>query len=161
MAVLRDIAATYRAPGAVIRRRLAAGEREDRALIVLIAGCGIVFVSQWPRLAHESAITGQELNPLLGGALMAWMFIMPLVFYTLALLAHWGARVLGGKGRPFGARLALFWALLASSPLIVLSGLVAGYIGDGPLKSIIGALWLAVFIWFWMSGMRRVGWKLT
>jgi len=61
----------------------------------------------------------------------------------------------GGKGTWFGARLALFWSLLASTPLILLHGLVAGFIGDGPVQMAVGLLWLAVFLWFWLSCLRR------
>ena len=111
MAITQDIVATYRGPGAVMRRLLARGQREDRALAILMAGCLLVFVSQWPPLARQAHFDGQELNPLLGGALLAWVMIAPLIFYGLAALSHLLARALGGQGSFFGARLALFWAL--------------------------------------------------
>jgi hypothetical protein len=47
----------------------------------------------------------------MGSRLMALVFIAPLFFYLLAAISHGVARVLGGKGTGFGARLALFWAL--------------------------------------------------
>ena len=45
MSALTDIAATYRGPGGVLRRLLARGQREDRALAILMAGCALVFVA--------------------------------------------------------------------------------------------------------------------
>jgi hypothetical protein len=153
MSALTDIAATYRGPGGVLRRLLARGQREDRALAILMAGCALVFVAQWPRLAREAHLTGQDLNPLLGASLLGWIIIMPLVLYLLAGVAHIIARVLGGRGSFYGARLALFWALLAASPLLLLHGLVAGFIGPGPQLVLVGALWCAVFLWFWLGGM--------
>jgi len=153
MSALTDIVATYRGPGRVVRALLAQGEREDRALAFLMAGCGLVFVAQWPRLAREAQLTGQELNPMLGGSLLGWIIIMPLVLYLVAGLAHICARIVGGRGSFYGARLALFWALLAASPVLLLHGLVAGFIGPGPQLMLVGVLWCAVFLWFWVAGM--------
>ncbi len=161
MAVTRDIAATYRGPGAVMRRLLSMGQREDRALAILMAGCVAMFVAQWPRLAREAYLTEQELNPLLGGALLAWAFIAPLIFYAIALISHLIARVFGGRGSGFGARLSLFWALLAASPLVLLHGLVAGFIGPGPGLTAIGILWLVAFVAFWALGLREAEWGRT
>lgn len=158
MPVTRDIAATYRGPGRVLRRLLVMGPREDRALAILVAGCAVMFIAQMPRLAREAHLTGQELNPLLGGSLLAWLFIAPLLLYALALISHWIARALGGRGSAFGARLALFWAFLAASPLILLHGLTAGFVGPGPALSIVGALWLACFALFWALGLREAEW---
>ncbi len=158
MPVACDIVATYRGPRRVMRRLLEMGTREDRALAILIAGCVIVFVAQLPRLAREAHLTGQELNPLLGGSLMAWIFIAPLLMYALALVSHLLARAVGGKGTGFGARLALFWACLAASPLILLHGLVAGFVGPGIQLQIVGALWCAIFLWFWVTSLREAEW---
>ncbi|MCQ0092734.1 YIP1 family protein [Roseovarius sp. M141] len=158
MPAARDIVATYRGPGAVMRRLLAMGQREDRALVILMAGCVVMYIAQWPRLARQAYMTGEELNPLLGGALLAWAFIAPLIFYGIALISHWIARLAGGKGTSFGARMALFWALLAASPLVLLHGLVAGFIGPGPGLTVVGAAWLVAFALFWALGLREAEW---
>ena len=110
-------------------------------------------MSQWPPLARQAHFDGQELNPLLGGALLAWVMIAPLIFYGLAALSHLLARALGGQGSFFGARLALFWALLAASPLILLNGLLAGFIGAGPGPKAVEFISLLVFLWFWIGGL--------
>lgn len=159
MPVTRDIAATYRAPRAVFRRLLSLGPREDRALAILMAGCVIVFVAQWPRLSREAHLTGQELNPLLGGTLMAWVMIAPLLFYVLAFLSLLVLRALGRRCGGYATRIALFWAFLAASPLILLHGLVAGFLGEGIELSVVGALWVGVFLWFWISNLREAGWS--
>ena len=159
MSVVRQILATYRGPGKVIRRMLAAGAREDRALAILIAGCVIVFIAQWPRLAREAHLTEQALNPLLGGALLGWVFLAPLFFYFLAFISHLVSRAFGGSGTAFGARLALFWAFLASMPLLLLHGMIAGFIGAGPALTIVGVLWFAIFGWFWIAGLWEAEWK--
>ncbi|MDA3857093.1 MAG: YIP1 family protein [Roseovarius sp.] len=159
MPVTRDIVATYRGPRRVVRRLLDIGQREDRALVILVAACGVIFIAQWPRLAREAHLTGQELNPMLGGTLLAWVFIAPLILYTLALISHGIARVLGAKGTAYGARLALFWALLATSPIMLLHGLVAGFIGPGPGLQGVGLIWLGFFGWFWGAGWLEAEWS--
>ncbi len=151
MGITRNITATYRGPGSVMARLLSAGPREDRALAYLMGACGLIFVAQLPRLAREAHLTGGDLNMAMGGTLLAWLFIAPLLFYGFAALARLIGRLMGGQGSAYGARLALFWALLAASPLILLHGLVSGFIGPGPAQQIVGFLWLAVFLWFWVS----------
>ncbi|MBK0326582.1 YIP1 family protein [Rhodobacteraceae bacterium F11138] len=155
MPVTTDITATYRGPGRVMRRLMAMGPREDRALAFLMVACVIVFIAQMPRLSREAHLKEQELDMLLGGALFGWVFLAPLMLYLLAAISHLIARALGGRGDWFGARLALFWALLASSPLILLHGLVAGMIGPGPGLQAVGLLWLVIFGWFWFACLKQ------
>lgn len=155
MPVTADIVATYRGPRRVMRRLLDMGQREDRALALVMAFCVIAFVAQMPALARRAHLEQLELDMLMGGALLGSVIILPLVLYTLALLSHWVARVLGGRGNAYAARLALFWSLLASTPLLLLNGLVAGFIGPGPALSIVGLLWMVVFLWFWLSNLYQ------
>jgi len=158
MPVTTDIVATYKGPRRVVARILAMGPREDRALAILMGGCALAFTAQMPRLAREAHFTGQDLNMLLGGALFGLIFIAPLILYTLSWVTYLLARVLGGKGGSYGARLALFWAFLAASPLMLLNGLTAGFIGPGPALSLVGGLWFALFCWFWVSGLIQAYW---
>ena len=155
MSIVGDIAASYGAPGMVLRRRLAMGEREDRALAILMAGCTLVFVAQWPRLAREAALSGEDLPMMLGSTLFAWLFIMPLVLYSIAFASYLLMRVTGGLGSSFAARLSLFWALLASGPVMLIYGLLAGFVGPGWVLSLFGVLWLALFFWFWFAGLKE------
>jgi len=156
MAVTMDIVATYGGPGRVMARLIAGPTREDRALVILMVGCVVMFVAQLPRLSREAHLSGQDLDMLMGGALLGWVFIAPLAFYALAGLTQLAAHFIGGKGNGYGARLALFWAFLAASPLVLLHGLVAGFIGQGPGLQGVGAIWLVAFLWFWAAGFRQV-----
>lgn len=158
MAVTSDITATYWGPRKVIARLLQMGAREDRLLAILMGFCALLFVAQMPRLAREAHLTGQDLNPMLGGSLLALVFILPLILYLLAWVAHLVARAVGGQGDAYRGRLTLFWALLASSPLILLNGLVAGFIGSGTALSVVGGLWFVVFLWFWIAGLAEAYW---
>jgi len=153
MGVAQDIAATYRGPGRVVQRLLAEGPREDRALVFLIAACALMFVAQMPRLARQAHLTGDELNMLMGGALMGWLFIAPLFFYGIAYLTHLVARLFGADTTPWSARIALFWALLAAAPVFLLLGLVSGFVGPGVQVTLVGVLWLGIWLWFWGVGL--------
>jgi hypothetical protein len=154
MAITTNISATYRGPGRVMRRLLEMGQREDRALAYLMAACGLMFLGQLPSLARQAHIAGEDLDMMMGGALMAWIVFAPLGLYFVAFLTHLFARfVFRGKGSFYGARLALFWALLAAAPLFLLVGLVAGFLGQGLEWRIVGAIWLLCFLWFWIRGL--------
>jgi hypothetical protein len=157
MAISRDIIASYRDPAPILRRRLGAGVREDRALAILMLACGLVFVAQWPRLAREAHLDPSvPLDARMGATLLAWLVIAPLLFYLVAAASHLALKPFGARGSWFAARLALFWALLAAAPLWLLAGLVAGFIGAGPALSLTGFAALAAFLWFWARGLWAV-----
>ena len=157
MALAGDIAASYRRPGAILRRRLGAADRaEARALATCMLACFLIFVAQWPRLSRESFMTGQDLDMLLAGALMGWILIAPLVLYGFAGISHWVARRLGGRATYTEARMALFWALLAAAPLWLVWGLVAGFMGPGPVLDFVGIAALLAFVLIWAGGLRHV-----
>ena len=154
MSVTLDIFRSYIRPRAMMRRRIGEGRREDRALAILMAACFLIFVAQLPRLAREAHLQPEiPLDARMGAALVGWMVIAPLFFYALAALSHFAARLLGGRGEMWRARMALFWALLASVPLWLLHGLVAGMIGPGPGLNLTGALLLAGFFFIWINGL--------
>lgn len=156
MSVTTDIAASYRGPGKVLRALLARGAHEPRALAYLMGACGVMYVAQWPRLAREAhLLPDTDLQSALGGALLATLIFWPLIFYLVAGLSQLVARALGRPIDGYGTRLALFWALLAASPLALLNGLVAGFIGSGGALTLVGILWFAAFLWFWSSGLRE------
>lgn len=154
MAITTDILASYRHPRAVIRAKLAAGVREDRALAALFGACGLIFVAQWPGLARAAYIDPSiPLEARLTGALLGAVFLLPLFAYALAAFSHLLARGFGGKGTFFAARLALFWSLLAISPLMLLQGLVAGFVGAGAAFTALGLGVLAAFVYLWVNAM--------
>lgn len=156
MAVSTDIIATWRRPVQVMRKLLSMGRREDRALAILIAACFVIFIAQWPRLGRDAYFDPSvPLDARIGGALFAWMFWAPLLAYGLAGATHLVARLFGGKGSWYSARLALFWSLLATTPAWLLQGLVAGFIGPGPALQLVGALLLLAFLTIWSLTLRE------
>nr|WP_207186613.1 YIP1 family protein [Rhodobaculum claviforme] len=131
-----------------MRRLLAGGKREDQALMFLMGACFIIFIAQWPRLTRLSQEGAEApLQAMLGGAMFAWLFIAPLLFYGIAALLR---LLFVALRRPIGwyeARLALFWSLLAASPLWLLNGLLNGLVGQGLVTVVIGFAILAAFFW--------------
>jgi succinate dehydrogenase/fumarate reductase cytochrome b subunit len=156
MAVTADIVRTWRGPRAVMRGLLAQGKREDRALAYLIVFCLLVFVAQWPRLTRAAAgfdlapgIEPRELVQLMTYELFAWITVWPLAFYALAAVSHLIAKAFRGRGTHYNARLALFWSLLASVPLLLLYGLMVGFLGPVTGTHLVGAAWVLAFGWIW------------
>lgn len=156
MSLTVDILRSYRAPRRVMRDLLAAGPREDRALAFLIGACLLIFVAQWPRLARQAHLDDSvPFQVLLGGAMFGWLFLAPLAFYLLALLLQGGMRLTGRRVDGGRVRMALFWSLLAASPLWLGHGLLAGLLGPVVLSQLLGLALLAVFFWLAGSNLRE------
>jgi hypothetical protein len=83
------------------------------------------------------------------------LLIWPLLFYGIGSISHLIARAFKGRGTFYTARLALFWALLASTPAWLFHGLVAGFIGPGPGLQIAGVIVLGSFLTFWSICLRE------
>jgi hypothetical protein len=134
---------------------MAAGQREDRALIFLMIGCGFVFLSTIPRVVRLNELGEPgDYGAQIGAAVLAWLFVVPLALYVFAAFVRLIARVFGGKGTGYSARLSLFWALLAASPLWLIWGLLAGYLGQAVAGvQAFGALAFAVFVYIWVMGI--------
>lgn len=153
MSVVRDIGRAYLQPRAVFRERVVGADREGQALAILFAACVLIFASQAPVKQRLALETGADFQQEMGGVLFAWLFIVPLAAYLIAWASHGFARLIGGKGTSFSARIALFWALLVASPLWLLNGLVAGFIGPGPQAEIVGAVALLAFLAHWVVNL--------
>jgi hypothetical protein len=152
MSVTQDILRAWRDPRGVIRAKLGAGVREDRALAVLMGGLVLSFVAQWPILARQAYFAPEvPLEARLTGALMGTVFLGPLVAYAMAAASHLAARVVRGRGTFFAARLALFWAILASGPALLLNGLVQGFLGQGRPALVVGLIVLVGFLYLWIN----------
>ena len=162
MSVTNDIVRTWRRPRVVIRDLLAQGRREDRAIVYLMISCFLIFVAQWPRLRRVSE--GYEVSPypsdlnfegMMTYAFFGSVVILPLAMYGVAGLSHVLAKAVGGQGTFYGARLALFWTLLATSPWILFYGLVRGLIGPGTQATLVGALGGIAFLVIWLAALRE------
>lgn len=157
MAVTTDILRSYRAPGAVVGRLVAQGPREDRALVTLALACVLLFVAQLPALRRAAHLDDSiPFDARVGGALTATLFFLPLLSYGIAALSHLLLRALGKPSTWHGTRTALFWALLAVSPLVLLQGALEGVLGHGWPLTVLGLIVFAAFAAIWIGGLRAV-----
>lgn len=155
MAVSTNMLRAWRRPRDVMRELLAVDQREGRLVGYVMAACLIIYIGQWPRLkrAEQFELYGpdgaSDFQMNAGIAFFALMIVWPLALYGIAAVTHLLAKPLGTIGTHYGARLALFWALLASTPLLLLHGLTMGFIGPGTEASLVGLVWTALFLWIW------------
>lgn len=154
MAITDDIVATYRTPARVMRAMLQGERHEARALAYLLAAVLVIHIAQWPGMSRAAfRDPGVPLSQRMFAAFLAVLAAIP-VFYGLAGLSHLASRALGGRGSFFAARIVLFWSLLAITPLMLFQGLVAAFSGPGPALTLTGVAVFAVFLWFWLTGLR-------
>ncbi|WP_347266827.1 hypothetical protein [Paracoccus sp. (in: a-proteobacteria)] len=146
------------APGRVVRSLRG---MPDRVLIVVLMAAMLMFlVAQAPAHARAAQLQpGIPLGARMGGALLAVMFVMPLLAYALAGLSAALSRLTPWPVTGPEARLALFWALLAVAPAMLLSGLVAGLIGPGPALSLTKAMAGLGFLVIWGAGLCALAGK--
>jgi len=152
MKIIPDMLRAWRYPRQVMRGLLAQGLREDRALVFVMTGCLLMFVAQWPRLMRESL--AEPLVPFdarVGAALLGWIFLAPLFFYAFAAISHLVSVVFGGRDSWLSARLALFWAVLAASPVWLLNGLVTAFAGPAWMQTLTAAIALAGLAMIWLT----------
>ncbi|MDR0808339.1 MAG: YIP1 family protein [Gemmobacter sp.] len=151
MAVTSDIMESWRRPRAVFRRHLARGRSEAFAFSLLCVFLLIALISRYPAAARVSALDPKvPVPPQILGTALGLLAAIPLL-YTLAALSHLVARTFGGRGGWYGARMALFWALVTVTPFLLLSGIVAGLIGPGPQLWCAGGLTFAAFLFQWLT----------
>jgi len=155
MSIAKDIVRTYRAPSEVQARQMRAGEHsEGRALAVLMGACFLIFVAALPFLSREAfldpSITFQE---RMAGAFFAWLLMMPLVFYVVSLIVVAVLKVLRIAAPAHHVRMGIFWALLASTPLWLFSGLAAGFTGESPGAAIAAVAAIGAFVVFAIFGL--------
>lgn len=153
MGLVPRILLTWRSPGTAVRGM--AGLSEPGVLALLLGTMGVYFIAQWPTHARAAALDPSvPLQARLGGALLATLFLMPLVVMLVAMIVQIVIRAFGGRLDGHGSRLALVWALAAASPVMLLQGLVQGFVGPGPAVTAVNLLAGAAFLVFWMGGLR-------
>lgn len=151
MAVTSDILESWPRPRVVVRRHLSRGVSEAFAFSLLFVFLILAFVAQWPIAARDSFASGEaSVLPRVLALGLAVLATIP-IWYALAAISRLIARVLGGKGTWYGARIALFSALVGIGPLMLLQGLVAGMIGPGPGLIAVRVVVGLGFIYMWLT----------
>lgn len=141
-------------------RRVVRGLRgmPDAALTVVLLAAMLVFLlAQAPMHAREATLdTSVSLGARLSGAALAVMFLMPLVAYAVAQLTALASRLTPWRISSEDSRLALFWALLASSPAMLLAGLTAGLVGPSAALTLTRAIAGTGFLVIWAAGIAAL-----
>lgn len=151
MPVTQDIVESWLRPKRVIRRHLDRGVSEPWAFSLLAGFVVLTIVAQAPGLARAAFIQPEvPLVQRLVAMGLAVMATIP-VWYAIAAVSHVVARACGGHGGFYGARLALFWALLAVIPAVLLQGLFAGFFGPGRQMQLAAVGVSIAFLWLWLS----------
>lgn len=142
-------------PGRVVASL--AGMPERVLVVVLMAAMLMFLIAQAPVHARAAALDPSvPLEARMGGALLAVMFIMPLLAYGLAALVAGLSRLTPWPVGARQSRLALFWALLAVSPAMLLAGLTAGMVGPGPALTLTRLIAGLGFVAIWAAGLRAL-----
>lgn len=153
--ILPRILRSWWAPRAVLREL--SGMPERVLLVVLMAAMLVFLIAQAPMHARQAQLDPSvPLDARIGGAALAVMFVMPLLAYALAALVAVLVRATPWRLAPADSRLALFWALLAIAPAMLLWGLVAGLVGPGPAQRLTEALVGIGFLLIWGAGLREL-----
>jgi hypothetical protein len=151
MAVTTDIIQSWRRPRVVLRRHLQRGVSEAFAFSLLFVFLILAIVAQWPPTARAAFAAGDaSAMPRMLAIALAVFASLP-IWYVLAAVGHLVSRMFGGKGGWYGARMALFAALVAVSPLMLLQGLVAGLIGPSPGLIAVSVLVGVGFLYIWIN----------
>ena len=154
MSLVSDIMRSYRAPRQVVEKRLGF-VGEAGALATLMAAAALIFVSQWPNLAREAHLDPSiPLEARLGGALFGLLFVMPLIAYIAAGLIWAIMRFVTGHANALAVRFALFWALLAVTPLWLFHGFMTAFIGGNLIVDAIGLAVLVAFLAILIGGLK-------
>ncbi|PWJ20850.1 YIP1 family protein [Jannaschia seohaensis] len=176
MAVTRDIPRAWIRPRQVVSELLQGGPSDRVAFVYLAVASVLGFVAQLPALVRRSREIDPELDAaivaeaqaagmavtdvastkfeaLMSGALMGWIFIVPLLMYVAAWLIRGIAHLIGGRGTGLRVRVALFFSFLAVSPALLLLGLTSGFVGPGPAETAIGLVLVCGFIWISLNAL--------
>lgn len=153
--IVPRIVESWRAPGRVALSLR--GMPENMLIVVLMAAMLIFLVAQLPGHARAAHIDPSvPFQARFGGALLAVMFIMPLLAYSVAGLVSALSRLTSRPVAAQDSRLALFWALLAIAPAMLLTGLVQGFVGSGAALSLTRAVAGIGFLVIWGAGLRAL-----
>jgi hypothetical protein len=161
--VVAGIARAWRDPRGAMSEMIDEGLEEPRALAHLVAACFLLLVASLPNAVREARVVDIEdsLSGVIAAHLFGYMFVLPLVLYGLAALAHLVARAFGGGGGFLAARSALFWTALAGAPIalaLALLGVAAEATAGGarlPWLSLPGYAGLAFWIWLYAGALAE------
>jgi hypothetical protein len=156
MSVSSDIVESWRRPRTVVRRHMNRGRSEPFAFSLLVTFLLLAFVAQWPGASRAAFEAGnQPVSPRLLAIGLGLLATIPL-WYGLAAVSRLVAKLCGGRGSWYGARIALFWSLVAITPMMLLQGMVAAMVGSSPGLTLVSGLAAVIFVVFWVLALIEV-----
>lgn len=155
MSLLTDIVESWGAPSRVVRRHLDRPRSEPFIFTFLVTFLLVAFIGQWPVAARLAFL--QPEVPMTQRMVAAGLGLLATIpfWYGLAALSRLIAKVLGGRGSWYGARVALFWALASITPAMLLMGLATAFLGQGRQTTALGMVIGAVFVLRWIIMLRE------
>lgn len=157
MSLTRNILRSYRDPAGVVRGLAQGDLREPQVMFFALLACGLIFVAQWPILSRAATLDPSvTFEQRMGGAMFGIMFLLPLVLYGLAALLKLGLRLSGRSVPGILARLALFWSLLAVTPLMLVQGGLSAFLGLVGVTQGFGFVVLLVFLYILVKSVSAV-----
>jgi hypothetical protein len=148
MSVVINISKTYYKPIQTYSKLFASGASEKENLAYLVGGCFISFVAEWPVQSRQAFTNQQPIDELMGAILLSTLFLLPLVFYFFSIVFYFCAKILGSNILAVELRLIFFWAYLATAPILLLVGLVEGFLGKK--LSIFYGSWAVAYSFFYI-----------
>ena len=135
-----------------MKRYLEDGIREEQTLFFAILFGLLSFLSLLPALAKHAFLTNESLSALAAAQFISSVFMMPLLMYGIAAVSHLILKYFGGQGDYIGARRALFWAALVTTPAIFLTSIAEAYFSE--ISTILSVITTMIFIWQWVSNLK-------
>jgi hypothetical protein len=157
MSILSDIAAAYRSPQREMAHQLTIAT-EPRILMLGLTACFLSFIADLPGLAADVTYAGESSDVFNGklGALFIWRVLFGTLFlYAIAAVSHLILKPFKGQGSWTGARLALMWAVVVATPLVLISGICKVFTPP-PVFLVASLLTTVVFFWQWVTCLAVV-----
>lgn len=137
-----------------MKRHLDNGIREEQTLFFAILFGLLSYLSLLPALAKHAFLTNESLSALAAAQFISSVFMMPLLMYGIAAVSHLILKYFGGQGDYIGARRALFWAALVTTPAILLTSIAEAYFSE--ISTILSVITTMIFIWQWFSNLKEL-----
>ena len=137
-----------------MKRYLEDGIREEQTLFFAILFGLLSFLSLLPALAKHAFLTNESLSALAAAQFISSVFMMPLLMYGIAAVSHLILKYFGGQGDYIGARRALFWAALVTTPAILLTSIAEAYFSE--ISTILSVITTMIFVWQWVPNLKEL-----
>lgn len=127
------------------------------AFATLMGGLFLIFVGQWPGIARRAHLDDSvPFEALVGASMLAILFIYPLVAYILAIVVQLVLKLIRSERQGLFVRYAIFWAMLAASPLWMAQGLLQIFVGQGIFTELSEFVAFFAFVGIAMLGLRSL-----